>query len=104
MVDLAGKVAIVTGAGSGIGRACAVAFGAAGAAVVANDLAPDGLETTLADVEAAGRAGARGGHRKQGPCLLPGWLRWRGEATGAEAARSRRGRSTRRCCGAIAPA
>ena len=54
MVDLAGKVAIVTGAGSGIGRACAVAFGAAGAAVVANDLAPDGLGATLAEVEAAG--------------------------------------------------
>src|SRR5207244_6095096 len=56
MVDLGGKVAVVTGAGSGIGRACAVAFGAAGAAVVANDLVPDGLDTTLAEVEAAGGA------------------------------------------------
>ena len=54
MVDLGGKVAIVTGAGSGIGRACAVAFGAAGAAVVANDLEADGLGSTLAAVEAAG--------------------------------------------------
>jgi NAD(P)-dependent dehydrogenase (short-subunit alcohol dehydrogenase family) len=56
MVGLEGKVAVVTGAGSGIGRACAVAFGAAGAAVVANDLVPDGLDTTLAEVEAAGGA------------------------------------------------
>jgi NAD(P)-dependent dehydrogenase (short-subunit alcohol dehydrogenase family) len=56
MGGLEGKVAVVTGAGSGIGCACAVAFGAAGAAVVANDLVPDGLETTLAEVEAAGGA------------------------------------------------
>ena len=56
MGGLEGKVAVVTGAGSGIGRACAVAFGAAGAAVVANDLVPDGLDTTLAEVEAAGGA------------------------------------------------
>ena len=54
MVGLEGKVAVVTGAGSGIGRACAVAFGAAGVAVVANDLLPDGLDATLTEVEAAG--------------------------------------------------
>lgn len=50
---LAGKVAVVTGAGSGIGRACAVALGAQGAAVVVNDLEEDGLGETLAQVEAA---------------------------------------------------
>jgi 3-oxoacyl-[acyl-carrier protein] reductase len=54
MVGLEGKVAVVTGAGSGIGRACAVAFGAAGVAVVANDLLPDGLDATVTEVEAAG--------------------------------------------------
>ena len=54
MGELAGKVAVVTGAGSGIGRACAVGFGAAGASVVANDLAPGGLDATVAEVEAAG--------------------------------------------------
>ncbi|MFN0179917.1 MAG: bifunctional aldolase/short-chain dehydrogenase [Gemmatimonadales bacterium] len=37
---LAGKVALVTGAASGIGRACAEALRAAGAAVVASDLNP----------------------------------------------------------------
>jgi NAD(P)-dependent dehydrogenase (short-subunit alcohol dehydrogenase family) len=49
-----GKVAAVTGAGSGLGRACAVALGAAGAAVVANDLALDGLRETADQVVAAG--------------------------------------------------
>ena len=34
MTELAGKVAVVVGAGPGIGRACAVAFGRAGADVV----------------------------------------------------------------------
>jgi NAD(P)-dependent dehydrogenase (short-subunit alcohol dehydrogenase family) len=52
--SLAGKVAAVTGAGSGLGRACAVALGAAGAAVVANDIALEGLRETADDVAAAG--------------------------------------------------
>ncbi|MEO0564366.1 MAG: SDR family oxidoreductase, partial [Chloroflexota bacterium] len=40
-----GKVALVTGAASGIGRACAEAFSGAGAAVVALDLNPSVAET-----------------------------------------------------------
>ena len=51
---LAGKVAIVTGAGSGIGRVAAEVLAAAGASVVVNDVAEDGLETTAAAVRDAG--------------------------------------------------
>lgn len=58
MKPLADKVALVTGAGSGIGRASAVALGAAGAAVVVNDLVPDGLDETIAAIGAAGAAAA----------------------------------------------
>jgi len=54
VTSLVGKVAAVTGAGSGLGRACAVALGAAGAAVVANDVALDGLRETADEVVAAG--------------------------------------------------
>jgi NAD(P)-dependent dehydrogenase (short-subunit alcohol dehydrogenase family) len=40
MGNLAGKVAIVTGAASGIGKATAARLAADGAAVIATDIAP----------------------------------------------------------------
>ena len=51
---LDGKVALVTGAGSGIGQAAAVALAAAGAAVVANDLDGAGLDETVAAIQSVG--------------------------------------------------
>ncbi|MFT5580303.1 MAG: NAD(P)-dependent dehydrogenase (short-subunit alcohol dehydrogenase family) [Paraglaciecola psychrophila] len=51
---LAGKVAIVTGAGSGIGRASATLFAAEGAQVMAVDLSAEGLEGTAAAIAATG--------------------------------------------------
>ena len=43
-----GKVAIVTGAGSGIGRASALALAREGATVVAADVVIAGVEETVA--------------------------------------------------------
>ena len=53
---LAGRVALVTGAASGIGRAAAELFAAQGAAVVAADVSDAGEETVAAITEAGGRA------------------------------------------------
>jgi len=51
---LAGRVAIVTGAGSGIGRASAVLFAAEGAHVAIVDRDEAGAQQTLAAIETAG--------------------------------------------------
>ena len=54
MGQLSGKVAIVTGAASGIGRAAARRFAQEGAKVCCADLNAEGAEKTAADIKAAG--------------------------------------------------
>ena len=54
MGRLEGKRAIVTGAGSGIGRASALLFAREGAAVLAVDKTRDAVEQTAAQIAAAG--------------------------------------------------
>ena len=51
---LAGKVALITGAGSGMGRAAAELFAREGARVVVSDLAEDAGKATVAAVHSAG--------------------------------------------------
>jgi len=51
---LAGKRTIVTGAGSGIGRASARNFAAEGASVLAVDRAKSAVDTTVSEITAAG--------------------------------------------------
>ena len=55
-MELEGQVAIVTGAGRGIGRATALELARMGAAIVVAEVAKDGAETTAEQVRALGRA------------------------------------------------
>ncbi|HJY80237.1 MAG TPA: SDR family NAD(P)-dependent oxidoreductase, partial [Candidatus Binatia bacterium] len=56
-MKLEGRIALVTGAGSGIGRATAILFASEGARVIVNDV---NRETAEATVEAMGAARERG--------------------------------------------
>ena len=74
MKSLEGKVALVTGAGGGIGRDFALAMAAAGAKVVVNDLGTSvkgegsdagPAQKVVDEIKAAGRPGRRQ-HRQRG--------------------------------------
>jgi NAD(P)-dependent dehydrogenase (short-subunit alcohol dehydrogenase family) len=57
-LDFAGQWALVTGAGEGIGRACALLLAELGADVIVNDLHSDTAKSTAAEVEKLGRRSA----------------------------------------------
>ena len=55
MFDLAGRVALVSGAASGLGKATALAVAEAGADVVLADIDEDGMRTVAGDIESLRR-------------------------------------------------
>ena len=54
MFDLTGRVALVTGAGRGVGRGVAGALARQGAAVVVNDLEEEGADETVGTLRSQG--------------------------------------------------
>lgn len=54
MTEIAGKVAVVTGGGSGIGRSLALALGTAGASVVVADIIADNAKVVAEKIKANG--------------------------------------------------
>ena len=54
MEEFAGKTAVITGAGSGMGKAFALRWGAEGMNIVIGDIQQDALDATVAELEAAG--------------------------------------------------
>src|SRR5216684_1985251 len=55
LFDLTGRVAVVSGAASGMGRAMALAFAQAGADLLLADLNVDGVTKTTTEIEQIGR-------------------------------------------------
>jgi NAD(P)-dependent dehydrogenase (short-subunit alcohol dehydrogenase family) len=53
-MDLINKVAVITGAGSGIGKASALCFAKAGAKVAVLSHTPDEVQTTVKEIQSAG--------------------------------------------------
>src|SRR4029077_7143443 len=84
MADLDGKIAFVTGAGSGLGREIALTFARAGARVAVNDLraaAAGAVHAELAGLDAAAARGPLVGDVAD-PARVHGWFETLGEATG----------------------
>jgi NAD(P)-dependent dehydrogenase (short-subunit alcohol dehydrogenase family) len=54
MEEFAGKTAVITGAGSGMGKAFALRFGAEGMNVVIGDIQQDALDATVTELSASG--------------------------------------------------
>ena len=57
MSSFEGKVAVITGAGSGIGRALALNLAAKGAKLALSDIDSEGLAETVRQAEAVGAGG-----------------------------------------------
>lgn len=66
MKDLEGRVAIVTGGGSGIGRACALAFAAEGLDVVVADLSSERAKAVAAEVAVVAAVAETGATGRRG--------------------------------------
>lgn len=76
VLPLSGRVAVVTGASSGLGRATAIALAASGADVALLARSPVDLEAARAEIETMGRSATPGlvlNEAIVSPLLEKGW-------------------------------
>ena len=65
-LTLTGRVAIVTGAGNGLGRAESLALARAGARLVLNDLPGDAVQAVAGEISGGRRSCGRGRRGRRG--------------------------------------
>ena len=80
--DLSEKVAIVTGAGGGMGRAIALRLASGGARIFANDLSLDAARRTASEVAEQGGKHMRPREMSAIPATWGAWWRRRSSASG----------------------
>ena len=64
LFDLSGRVALVSGAAAGMGRATSIAYAEAGADLMLADINEEGMQDTVRDIERRGRRAGTGGMRR----------------------------------------
>lgn len=72
--SLDGKVALVSGAGQGIGRGVALCLAEAGAAVSVQDLSAEAAKTVAEEIQALGGKASHSGGDMSDPATIDAWL------------------------------